>query len=1213
MFLNYAIKKVLLFPLFSFVLLTSVVSAEVHTLQSRVSVDADDAEERANGSMSLTNSDLELVFDHDLQTVGICFTNLAIPDNATITKAYIQFKADETSTESTQLTIHGENIDNASTFSTVRYNISSRTKTNASVSWSPAAWSTVGAEGEDQRTSDLTSIVQEIVSESGWSSGNAMAFIITGTGKRVAESYKGDQAGAPLFYVEYTTDTTAPVITLIGDNPLSLTVGDTFSDPGATAQDNIDGDLTLSIQTTSDVNTSAAGTYTVTYNVSDAAGNPATATRSVIVSDGTLEVHTLQSRVSLDANDAEESAGGSMSLSSTDLELVFDHELQTVGIRFTDLAIPQNAAITKAYIQFKVDETSSESTQLTIHGENIDNASTFSTATYNISSRTKTNASVSWSPAAWSTVGAEGEDQRTSDLTSIVQEIVSESGWSSGNAMAFIITGTGERVAESYKGDPTGAPLFYVEYTTDPTIIPPVITLIGDNPINLNIGDTFSDPGATAQDNIDGDITASIEMTSDVNTSAAGTYTVAYSVTDSDGNSAAASRSVFVIDPTVDPNILNVPSVYPTIQEALAHAVDGNTILIAPGIYEIHEDLYISKNDITIASRYLTSGDENDIDNTIIKGDPQIYLFTGKKNQSENLKFIGLTLTDADKHIIFQDGYGEVHYCKLYNTTSRDAISFNYDAGGAVTHCRIENAADDAIDVDTELDAGQDGGSFLFAYNEFINSGDDDIEVHLWSNSGANIHFDIHDNIFLGAGEDGIQLIDYDHHSNRTFDVYRNIFQNITDAAIGSMFESTIENFQGTAMTERVRIYNNYFYNNRYHITGGDNMIILNNIFEGASGTAIHRVKTDSITDYNLFYANTIDTSDTLTGSHNLYTNPQRNSDFTLQQVSLAIDAGTPSYTHNSEVVLQIPSSEYVGQNPDMGRYEYGMSGTVPTITLIGDNPINLNLGDTFSDPGAMAQDHEDGDLTASIQTISDVNTSAAGTYMVTYTVTDSDGNSAMASRSVVVSDPGSDTTVPVITLIGDNPINLNVGDTFNDPGATAQDNIDGDITASIESTSDIDTSAAGTYTVTYTVSDAAGNMALATRSVVVSDNTGSQTLQSRVSSDTNDAEESAGGSMSLASTDLELVFDHELQTVGIRFTNLAIPENAAITKAYIQFKVDETSSESTQLTIHGENIDNASTFSTATYNISSRTKTNASVSWSPAACKVTVSLRIGI
>ena len=94
---------------------------------------------------------------------------------------------------------------NASAFDNIDFNISDRNQTSASVSWSPAIWSSVGATAAEQRTSDLTSIVQEIVSETDWNSGNAMAFILTGSGKRVAEAYDGDQSGAPQLYIEYTT------------------------------------------------------------------------------------------------------------------------------------------------------------------------------------------------------------------------------------------------------------------------------------------------------------------------------------------------------------------------------------------------------------------------------------------------------------------------------------------------------------------------------------------------------------------------------------------------------------------------------------------------------------------------------------------------------------------------------------------------------------------------------------------------------------------------------------------------------------------------------------------------------------------------------------------------------------------------------------------------------------------------------------------------
>jgi len=214
------------------------------------------------------------------------------------------------------------------------------------------------------------------------------------------------------------------------------------------------------------VNSNLAGTYLLTYSVTDSDGNSATLTRSVIVSNGTSEVIVLQSRVSASADDAKERINGHVYLTSSDLELVLDsNALQTIGIRFSNLSIPANATIIKAYIQFQVDEIDLLSDiLLNIVAQSTANAPGFTSTAYDISSRSKTNASVSWSPAAWSIIGEAGVDQRTSDLSAIVQEVVSETGWNSGNAMAFIFTGIGRRVAEAYDGDQAGAPLLYVEY-----------------------------------------------------------------------------------------------------------------------------------------------------------------------------------------------------------------------------------------------------------------------------------------------------------------------------------------------------------------------------------------------------------------------------------------------------------------------------------------------------------------------------------------------------------------------------------------------------------------------------------------------------------------------------------------------------------------------------------------------------------------------------
>ncbi len=164
---------------------------------------------------------------------------------------------------------------------------------------------------------------------------------------------------------------------------------------------------------------------------------------------------------------------------------------------------------------------------------------------------------------------------------------------------------------------------------------------------------------------------------------------------------------------------------------------------------------------------------------------------------------------------------------------------------------------------------------------------------------------------------------------------------------------------------------------------------------------------------------------------------------------------------------------------------------TIPVITLIGPSTVNLTVGDAYTDQGATATDNIDGDISANIVVGGDaVNPNTVGTYVVTYNVSDAAGNAAAeVTRTVNVA---ADTTAPVITLVGASTINLNVGDTYTEQGATATDNVDGDISANIVIGGDtVNTSAAGTYVVTYNVSDAAGNAATeVTRTVNVAADT---------------------------------------------------------------------------------------------------------------------------
>jgi len=178
------------------------------TVDVRVSQSSDDAEESASGSVGLTSSDLELVRTSADQQIGMRFQNITIEQGAIINSAYIEFACDERwHTEATSLTFYGQAHNNALTFSGSSNNISHRVKTGASVTWNIVdQWATTHAR---YQSPDLASIIQEIVDRSGWESGNSLAIIVTGSGKRVAESWNGangsgDLSLAPRLVIDYT-------------------------------------------------------------------------------------------------------------------------------------------------------------------------------------------------------------------------------------------------------------------------------------------------------------------------------------------------------------------------------------------------------------------------------------------------------------------------------------------------------------------------------------------------------------------------------------------------------------------------------------------------------------------------------------------------------------------------------------------------------------------------------------------------------------------------------------------------------------------------------------------------------------------------------------------------------------------------------------------------------------------------------------------------
>ncbi|HEX6812622.1 MAG TPA: hypothetical protein VF384_13430 [Planctomycetota bacterium] len=540
------------------------------TVERTIAIGSDDAEEGTT-SVNRTSSDLEMVVDGTVtQIVGLRFQGLAIPAGSVITSAYLQFTAKSGTSTATQLTIAAQASDNPATFTTTAGNISSRPRTTATVAWAPASWNVVNEAGPNQRTPNLASIVQQITSRPGWIAGNSIAFVITGTGRRIACAYEFSPTVAPRLVVDYQS--TLPV-----NQPPAVDAGPDVSIlstasaqlAGTASDDGLPGPLTIqwsklsgpgtatftaAAQAATSVSFSAAGSYTLQLSASDGALTstdtvvvavqqaptnqapvanagpdstvqitspahlagtasddglpgpltiqwskltgpgtatftaPAAATTDVSfsalgsytlrlsVSDGALTttdsvVVTVEGAGSVvrsiaTGHDDAEELPTAVTRGNNDLEMMVDGTVthSAVGLRFTNIAIPPGAVITSAYVQFTAKDARSAPTQLAIAGQAADNAATFLTTANSISSRPRTAATVGWAPAPWTIANEAGPNQRTPNLASIVQEITNRSGWVSGNAMVFVITGTGCRNASAYDQSPAVAAQLIVNY-----------------------------------------------------------------------------------------------------------------------------------------------------------------------------------------------------------------------------------------------------------------------------------------------------------------------------------------------------------------------------------------------------------------------------------------------------------------------------------------------------------------------------------------------------------------------------------------------------------------------------------------------------------------------------------------------------------------------------------------------------------------------------
>lgn len=146
-----------------------------------------------------------------------------------------------------------------------------------------------------------------------------------------------------------------------------------------------------------------------------------------------------------------------------------------------------------------------------------------------------------------------------------------------------------------------------------------------------------------------------------------------------------------------------------------------------------------------------------------------------------------------------------------------------------------------------------------------------------------------------------------------------------------------------------------------------------------------------------------------------------------------------------------------------------------PIIELNKIDGYYPKTGETYQEEGFTATDNYDGDITSKIKRTEDKN-------VITYTVSDSSGNKTSVQRTIEYNDG----IAPTITLNGDSDITIKAGTRFEDLGCTAKDSHGNDISDSVSVSDNISTYRAGTYTITYSVTDKFGNETSIDRTVTV-------------------------------------------------------------------------------------------------------------------------------
>jgi hypothetical protein len=778
-------------------------------------------------------------------------------------------------------------------------------------------------------------------------------------------------------YTGCVFDTTAPVITLVGANPQELTRGDAYVELGATATDDTDDDTALTatiVVDASAVDTATAGSYSVTYDVSDAAGNAATQVTRTVTVEAPLLITTSVCATATSVRLTGpwwgwDPAGGPVASDNGDGTWTFtldpaptadmEYLLVVDGVQenlIANMANGGDCAPITDYANYanRVWETTAQS--ISIGNSDLFSTTTNSTWTHVFTAVTTADGVATSGLAQTVVINItdlpDGSTYRIYKTTStgaadftqqgdlvMGENTITVPAVEFNRAVKFQFSGSGSIEFDSfslnsgvlYLGDSTVVNVTNNYGQCGASCVVPVITMTGSDE-TITVGDVYTDAGATASDDEEGDITANIIVVDAVDTTTAGTYTVTYNVSDGALNAATqVTRTV------------NVEAAPIACGDTVTHCYTGGTYSIFDSAVDNAGD-YIT---VTINAGETESGYD----------DLVVY---------DTSDTSGNVLYSADG-----DHTGQV----IESTTGVISVwisgdgSWNCTDGGGGPYTPLEMvvscAAPPACITPTDL-----------TVSGITNTG----AIVNWVSDGTQFMIELQPAGSAQGTAGGYVIGDIEAYTATSVDLtgfltpntsYSVYVVNVCDSSNSEYTGPSTFTTPNLASCGETVVYT--------QVASGDYNVILTG-GNPASVTISGDLEQSSFSDtcYDNIYV--YDGAGTLLNAGNtcgVFT------DVTYESTdgTISVNITNDSSVQNGDVSLAFSCVP-----PDT---------SAPVITLNGADSVDLFFGDTYTDAGASASDDVDGDLTSSIVVAGVVDVLTVGTYTVTYNVSDAAGNAA--------------------------------------------------------------------------------------------------------------------------------------------------------------------------------------------------------------------------